>query len=90
MYFLYSINLITDENILKQLKHRESKCKGCPLKNRGWCSKYRTTEKIIHIKKELGSVKTIRKLIRGCGCFLKAKYFVEFGKTKCPLNRWHI
>lgn len=88
MYFFYLWGFINDHNITKQVEHRKSKCEKCPLKKGGWCSKKNSIEKIVHSKKPYSSVKSERKTISGCGCFLKAKYFSSFNKTKCPLKKW--
>ena len=90
MYLLYSLGFITDGDILNQLSHRMSKCENCPLKKGNFCSRHNHIEKIVHVKKQYGSVKSERKIISGCGCYLKAKYFSDFKLTKCPLGKWHL
>lgn len=88
MYALFSLGLITDPDVLSQLDHRKGKCEKCPLKSGKWCSSRKSVQKVIHIRKRFGSIKTESENITGCGCYLDAKYFASFEKTKCPMGKW--
>lgn len=88
MYLFYLWGFINDPNVLRQVEHRKSKCEKCPLKKSGWCSKKKSINKIVYVRKGFGSIKSAVEKISGCGCFLKAKYFSSFSTSKCPLKRW--
>lgn len=36
---LFKLNLINDNEILKQVKHRKEKCKHCSININNWCNK---------------------------------------------------
>lgn len=79
IYLGYKLAFIKDDELTEQINHRKQQCTGCDLNRRGWCSKKRVSAIIDN---------GLFKSVRGCGCFLKAKYFSEFKHNNCPMNKW--
>lgn len=79
IYIGYKMAFIKDDDLTEQIEHRKKQCKGCELNSFGWCSKRRTNLTIKDGKYTL---------IRGCSCFLKAKWMSFFKVGLCPLDKW--
>lgn len=76
----YSFNLMPPdtEEVLNQ---RMSQCETCPLRKDEWCSK----KKSIRLYQKNKNTK----VIKGCGCFLPAKWFSEINEVNdCPRKLW--
>lgn len=79
IYIGYKMAFIKDDELTEQIKHRSEQCKGCDLNRNGWCSKKRITVIIDH---------DLFKSVRGCSCYLPAKWVSGFKIDSCPLNKW--
>lgn len=79
LYIGYKLAFIKDDELTEQINHRKECCKECPLNRYGWCSKKRVSAII-----ENG----LFKAVKGCSCWLPAKWFSEFKHNSCPMNKW--
>jgi hypothetical protein len=79
LYIGYKMAFIKDDELTEQIEHRKEMCSDCVLNRFGWCSKRRKTLTIID---------GLHTLVRGCSCYLPAKYFSVFKIDSCPLNKW--
>lgn len=79
IYIGYKMAFIKDENLTDKIEHRKEQCTGCILNRYGWCSKRRKTLTIID---------GLHTLVKGCSCWLKAKWVSEYKIDSCPLNKW--
>lgn len=81
---LYKIGLLSDE-LAYMVSQRKYACKYCPLRSGKWCSR---KQEVYISYKEGNTVK--RKSVKGCGCYLPAKYFSQekSNKALCPLDKW--
>lgn len=79
LYIGYKMAFIKDQELTEQIEHRKEQCYGCPLNRRGWCSKKRITAIIDN---------DLFKSVRGCSCYLPAKWLSEFKTNICPMNKW--
>jgi len=70
---------IKDDDLTEQINHRQAKCESCCLRNGNWCSRKKVTKAFID-----GEAQTVR----GCSCYLKAKWFVSYSRNLCPLHKW--
>ena len=80
IYIGYKMAFIKDEELTDQINHRKEQCQDCILNRYGWCSKKRVTA----IINDDGLFKSVR----GCSCWLKAKFFSQYKKNICPMNKW--
>lgn len=81
---LYRIGLLSDE-FTYMVNQRKYACKQCPLRRGKWCSR----KQEVYISYKEGNI-VKRKSVKGCGCYLPAKYFSQGkdNKALCPLNKW--
>lgn len=79
IYIGYKMAFIKDDELTDQVNHRKQQCTGCDLNRHGWCSKRRVSAIIDN---------GLFKSVRGCSCWLAAKWFSEFKNNSCPMNKW--
>lgn len=79
IYIGYKMAFIKDDELTEQLNHRREQCEACPLNRNGWCSNKRL------VIAEVNGKYTSK---RGCGCYLPSKFFSQYKKNSCPMNKW--
>lgn len=91
---LYSVGFLNDPELIKVITKREKTCKTCVLRSGGWCSNKMV--KRVYTGKQfmspLGILMHKVEVVKGCGCWLKAKIWSKFkfneNDNPCPLKKW--
>lgn len=90
---LQKLNFI-DYRLVQKVEERIKLCEDCPLYDNGWCS----SKKVIsintgkYLKSPFGGIIKEMKLVKGCGCYIKAKAWSMFSfgnnNNPCPRKIW--